>query len=1088
MVKRNPISAQQNLWSDAELVDNDDLSLEQVYNNTIQSGVVGNQIGSGVVLEDLQQNIIFDSLLSTGFLDGKIIASQAQPSDNNLGNQLAIELSNSLVAGKKDIKIGIIGLDFQGNLQYETFVFKTNETQLTKKHFTNILLLLFNDFFGNPSLSFNLGGRIIIREVKPLEISKSTVMVSQEVEPNLFFRDFFLDGFISLQALLQTALPLYDIDTLNINTSPVDNQALLANDVSTQIGQKFLATTNNIQKITLLLSVRNTVVGQETNLNWSGDLIVSVYPLQSIIDCPSDIAPNLPIQFSPSNIPLAQITINYSSLHDSGTILDSVPQPVDFVFSNTSIAVNKIIPGQFYAVAAKRAGTAGTCDILFAFGTDSVENSRVTVFNNGLWVDLPEEDLWFKIWTDAAKIADGQAYENGLGIVIPKTYEDPITLSTIDNVVGDLSFTGNNIFSAVVQAITQPSNPIPDQRTGEPVFSIQQFVPQITLLNDIDLANLRGASDPLVVGVISDKNKKTFNPLSLTINSKIHSATVVNNELLLRIVDDATDGYRFDTSVSGLASNLLNGDFSGAILTPDGYNTSISYRVAKSSLCSMIVGDVDGNGIIDDNDLILFNQYLNFNLNVEPPLNTSITLIDGYHTTFINGYTTYTQNFANLFGASFQIVDTSTNTIIVSGSDGTLIANPLDNTLAQFSSTTVNFTTIPNLTNYKLVVLTSSIAGDHGGFTITNLDVVTKVITIKKIILTGDVIGQMFRADIDGDFYISNNDGYLLQSYIDRLPLPSPPPSPFPGPISNSYLKIGTTFNVLRLTLEEFIDRADDYASDPLHRNSTVHTAQDIFINDSANFANHDYDFGLKPISFTIKKQLFWDESFVVVNSIPKAVPVIFPETTGYSFNTCLVNGVNCTVYPPSLSFDPGKNDAFVPNDLILGNGDLKRPDGSFYKVDFEVGNIVLEMPVSLDGYEKTINLLDDFIVDYNGNGITKLGYPAMRFADCSTVSNTALLNNQIRFNVSAQAFSPQLNGLSFDGYSGIIVDGKIGVSMDYATGLLTLNFSNLYQDAVQLTLSTKIQVIVYLKRGGFNNTPLFVNSTQTENLLNSII
>jgi hypothetical protein len=130
---------------------------------------------------------------------------------------------------------------------------------------------------------------------------------------------------------------------------------------------------------------------------------------------------------------------------------------------------------------------------------------------------------------------------------------------------------------------------------------------------------------------------------------------------------------------------------------------------------------------------------------------------------------------------------------------------------------------------------------------------------------------------------------------------------------------------------------------------------------------------------------------------------------------------------------------------------------------------------------------MSNFIADYTGTGITNLGFPAMKFADCTTVQKDALINNQVSFSVSMQSFSPNLDGYSIDGYTGIIVDGKMGVSIDYATGLLTLNFSNLYQDQVLQTLSTKVQVNVFLKKGGFNNEALFVNSEQVQNMLSLI-
>ena len=378
MTKRNPVSAIQNVWFDAEQVDNTDLTLEQNYNNTITASIIDNHIGTGVLPEVLEQNIIFDSEFSSGFLDGVAISAQNQPTDNNFGNQLEVTLDHSMAAGSRTVKVGIIGLDFEGNLQFETFTFKVNESLVGKKHFTKVLVLLFNDFIGDPDLSFNLGGHLVIKEAGPMTLSKDPIMVSQDVEPNLFFRDFFLDGPLSLQALLQAALPTYNIDTLGIYTSGIDNKILGNGDVTTQIGQKFLAETNNIQKVTLLLSVQN--LDTPADLVWNGDLVLSIYPLQSTIDCPSDIAPELAIDFAPSNIPAAQLSFNYSSLQAAGVVLDSVPQPVDFVFSNSTVAAgNVIVPGSYYAFALKRGGAANKCDILITVGNDRTADRKSVV-------------------------------------------------------------------------------------------------------------------------------------------------------------------------------------------------------------------------------------------------------------------------------------------------------------------------------------------------------------------------------------------------------------------------------------------------------------------------------------------------------------------------------------------------------------------------------------------------------------------------------------------------------------------------------------------------------------------------------------
>lgn len=1088
MTSRAPVSVQRPIWYDAQQVDETDLTSEQLANQTIEASIIDNHVGDGVLPEVLVQNVIYNSAATVGLQDGLAIFPQAQPTDNNLGNQLSVNLTGSTASGNRKIKVCIIGLNFQQTLIYETFYFSKNETQITRQHFAKVLVLLFNDFIGDPDLSFNLGGVITITEANPMTLSRDVVMVSQDQQPNLFFRDFFLDSSVSqltLQAMLQAALPTYNIADLNIYVAPLDTLALLSGDVTTQIGEKFVATTNNVQKVTLLLSVRNLAAGQQNNLVWTGDIVVSIYPLQSSLNCPTDFVPNLPIDFSPFNIPLAQISYNYATLQGAGIVLDSVPQPVDFVFSNSPIAGGSLMtPGQYYAVTIKRSGSANQCDILIAVGSNLINNSRVTTFASTLWVDISDEQMWFQVWTDAAKLSDGQAYDAGNGVIIPKTTINPTTQATVDYSFGAQQFEGNDVFSAVLSAITQDSVPVPSQTTGNPVDSRQQFVPQVNLLDTIDLTNLENASTPLVLGSITDKNIKFFNPGQAVITAPLYSATMANDELLIKIIDDPTDP-RFNTQVTALASYLLNGALVSAKITPDSSSPFINYRIAGAQLCSMILGDVDGNGIIDENDLALLNNFIGYNLNTGLPDQTVINTT-GAVTTFSNGYQTLIQPFANLYGITFQLVDPNTNIVVADGYDGVLVANPNDPRLAQFTSATVIFKTIVNLSSYNLVILSNGAnQADWGGWKIVGIDSVLDVITIQKIFLDGDTIAQMLRADVNGDFAITYADGYLLSNYIERLPTSTIPPSTYPAPMSNPYTNIGTRFNVIRLRVEEFVDRDDDYAADPNTRALSVHPPQDIFNNDGY-LSNHD--FFTSPITIAINQELVWEPSLVITSTRPKLVPAIFTTESGFTLNSCTIDGVQCNVYPVPQTFDPGRVDFFVPNNLIIGDGgELQRPDGYFYKVDFEVGTIVLEIPDGLFGSERTIDIMTDFIVDYTGNGATRLGFPSMRFADCSFVTANAIANDQIRFSASVQSFSPNTNGLSTDGYYGTIVDGKMGVSMDYSTGLLTLNFTNLYQDAVLQTLSTKVQINVFLKKGGFNNETLFVDSTKVQNMLSLI-
>jgi hypothetical protein len=1092
MTQRKPVSNVNNAWYDSEPVSSNNMTTEQNFNVAAQNGIINNQFGSGILPNNLIQNILWDSALTTGILDGTNITSQNQPSDTNLGNQLQITLSGSMAAGEKTVKVAIIGLDLNENLQYDTFIFETNESQYTQKHYTYILLLLFNDFVGNPDQSFNLGGRIVISEAAPFTVSRDPIMTAQDVQPNLFFRDFFITGTQTLNTLLATALPLYNINSLNIQTGVLENQIIAAGDVTTQIGEKFLATTNNIQKITLLLSVQNSAPGQANNLMWSGDLIISVYALQSVVDCITDIIPDLPIEFSPYNIPLAQLSFSYSDFQDIGITLDGVPQPIDFVFSNTPLASGSIItPNNFYLVSVKRAGAANTCDILIASGANISSNSRVTTFSGSAnaWVDLPEFDLWYRVYTDAVQVSDGQAYESGQGLIIPKTAINTTTNTPQDYSLNGITFSGtsNAIYTAILSSTIQNSGVQQDQRTGNPIYSLQQYIPNVEMLNVIDLGNLEATSEPLKLGTVSDLNIKSIN--SAPILASFHSWTFVGNTILIKLIDDITDP-RYDLNVLALASYLTTGAFVNAQMIPDvralGTNPNLVYRIASATLCSMIYGDVDGNGIIDTADVTLANQLVGANLNASPPLNSQITT-DGYTTTVVNGYVALTQPFINVAsGIQWQVVNPSNNVVVASGIDGILEVNPNNGALASFESPSTLFNTITNIGDFDLVILNNANQQNNGSFQILSVDAFSNnILDISKLLITPNSIEQIMRADILGTFDITSEDGYLIENWINKVP-------PFPS-TSLPTSKIGTQFSVLKITIDPFTwldpddmpptlyNRTDDYSATAPNRATALHTTQDIFKNDGYM---QNYNYLSQPLPFNIVPQFSWEPYLVVCNGIGRFVPTVFTSETGLLVPSCQINGIACSSYQEAPVFDPGRIDAFFPNNIIIGaGGDLVNPDGSNYKVDFEVGTVVLEIP---DGFytETTINVFQCFVADI-GTGYTQYGYPAMRFSDCSTVPVSALINNQVQFSVSLQSFSPNLDGYTNSGLFGVVVDGKMGVFLDYKTAQLTLNFTNLYQDSVLRTLNTKVQIQVFLKKGGFNNQPLFVNSDKVANLLN---
>lgn len=966
MTKRQPVSILENTFHDAQKVTQEDLQIEQAHNDGKFSSIIQNHFGSGILLSQITQNILFNSdelnltqisLVASNDFDGTGISPTIQPSDSNLGNQLEVELSNSNVFGRLSVKVLIIGLDFQGNIQYDRLTFHRNEKQVTSKHYTNIISLFFNDFKGNNSCSRLLNGTIIIREAASMQLSRNAIMVAQDVQPNLFFRDFKIADPVNntLFTTLQIGIgSSYTVDSLNITTTDKIDRVLSANDVTSQIGQKFLATINNIQKITLLLGVQKDDLATTENwFNWAGDLVISLYSLQKTVDCPSDIVPNLAVDFDPEFVPLVQLSFNQQTLRDAGIVLTNILQPVDFVLSSTKVSSTTnpvIVPGEFYAVTIKRSGAATNGTLFTAVGSDKITNSRVTLFND-VWLDVPEEDMWFQIWTDAAKIADGQAYDSGIGVELNKTGIDPDTGAVIDyqSINHPFADSSSNILNiGVIQAVENQSSPTQDERTGSPVFSRQQFVPSFSFVNEINLLDLKKVSEPLIIGSGKDINPKQ-NP----------------NLIKIQELPGLVKGNNF--CIVNPDPDLLSLNLVGSKLIPN-ISAGFEYRIFKSTICTDGYGDVNADGYINSADIARASQ---------------------------------------LLGESLLL--SSTQTKIING-------------------------------------------------TISSLEIK--------------------RADVDGDGYVTVNDVNLITAYVNR---------------SINSFPVGSSFTRLCLQVQNSIGRNDGYYDcgeccvrldgygglNIVNASSLTLTEliydgyQGTISIDGADPAFTTTPF--VPVTFEIVSQPFWQDYFLIFDSKARQVPASFTYDEGIPKIDCVTPLINvCNDRADvGVSTDPGRNDFFVPDNLVIGKGEILRPDGSSFPVDFEVAHIILELP-QIPLTEASINIFDKFVVD-RGDGLTVAGLKCLRFSDCTTVKNTAINNNQIRFGVAIQSFVPNLDGYTeLDGYT-LIVDDIIGIYMDGTTGILKLSIKDLSVDSLYMTLVTKIQITVYLKKAGFENQTLII-------------
>jgi hypothetical protein len=151
---------------DGQIVDEQDLDTEQLYNRTVNSNQTLDFHGSGVVSEKVTYPVIFNKAStdrSTGtpqILDGLAIAPAAQPSDSTFGNQLKVTLSDAVV-GTKNTKVFIFGRvyddsrDSKSSIEVEMLEFDRAESQYTKNYFTSVLNVITQNFFGNATPLFS---------------------------------------------------------------------------------------------------------------------------------------------------------------------------------------------------------------------------------------------------------------------------------------------------------------------------------------------------------------------------------------------------------------------------------------------------------------------------------------------------------------------------------------------------------------------------------------------------------------------------------------------------------------------------------------------------------------------------------------------------------------------------------------------------------------------------------------------------------------------------------------------------------------------------------------------------------------------
>lgn len=606
---------------DGQRITESDLDTEQTAWHDGSASNISLLVGSGVELEFPVQRVLFDSsdvpasiqtLINTQNFDGEPIFPTdtfnntvfIQPSDQVQGSQLELEISGSSLDGSAILKVYIFGIIFGGNFTQEVFTFENNGIEITRNYYNQIVAIMTQDFRGNQNTTIdgvksrNNGGRLVIREALPIQVAKDTIMAQQASEPNMDYVNFKPAVlFKTLDNVLDDIANSADLnkDDLNINVTATSTRELPPNQSGLIIGEKFKATTNNIQKITVLLSVKErTLVPPGEEFDWSGDIVVEIRKLQTTTTCPTDIVPNTAIEFDPEPSSLSEFSFDKAGLEELGIVLDDTPRPVDFIFTQSALAnpnvEPSIEPGAYYVLTIRRSGniSIGTIILQDAANThndpDKADEMRMTVFTNNAWVDVPESDLWFKIHTDAIRIVNGTAFDEGVQITSPKVKLNEITGLEEPFIEGfhsllDTSKTGKNY--VIVQKSNLFSQAEPHPSTGNLVFTRVEDAPDISIVSEETLTTLLDAgNETIVLGVVTDDN-----PVS--------NPTITGITQYPGLVGTST------FTIINPSSDILVNNLNGSILIPNTIDPTLRYRIISKQIFTDAYGDINNDGVID---------------------------------------------------------------------------------------------------------------------------------------------------------------------------------------------------------------------------------------------------------------------------------------------------------------------------------------------------------------------------------------------------------------------------------------------------------------------------------------------------------
>lgn len=606
-------------WYDFQKVTTNDLRSEQdAWLSAVAEATAGSS-GTGVQLEQSVDRVILDTgslsitqavWVNTDVFDGRgILPASYACSDIVEGNQISVRVANSRATEFLPMICTILGTDFDDNIYYEHVRCPSDGTYQTYGHFKVVENILFQNLYGNTDAtidgygSFALGGTVVVSEASSMAPVSDTIVANQSRTPDIVFSQYKLyNSGNTLEQVLDEALRYtYSVDDLNVNTTVSETRVFSAGASSeTVYAQKFRMRGSNIQKVQVLLAL-------QSGSTWSGSISVGIKRLlnQETFSSATRYLPDTLIDFDPETGYLAEVNLDQAGMADLGVVLGPDHQVVDFVFSETSLGnanLAELTSDAWYVVTVRRTGSTTTGAISMPIvpiytGIDPYTKrededfrsgaGRFTVFSGGIWTDVLDRTLWYRICGDAFRTASGVLVDEGSRVLSPKTFINSSAVKT-QYVERGVAFTDSSTEVdnyLIAQSATQLLDLVTHPATGDKQASREIATPELSSLSLSEVESLLATKPNLVCIASGTDSNPRANP---TISGTIYNPGLFRNNIL---------------DIPNPTADLINYNVVGSIITPNILKPSLRYRIVSQQVFVDGYGDMNSDGEININDL-----------------------------------------------------------------------------------------------------------------------------------------------------------------------------------------------------------------------------------------------------------------------------------------------------------------------------------------------------------------------------------------------------------------------------------------------------------------------------------------------------